>query len=66
MASRSKYHHLNQIVSMYDEMSIHDMMKYVMLNNDDIKEDGISNLILQVVVHKHLELSIPNVESEFN
>ncbi|WQZ00955.1 hypothetical protein [Stenotrophomonas phage StenR_269] len=66
MASRSKYHHLNQIVSMYDEMTAHDMMKYVMLNNEDIKEDGISNLILQVVVHKHLELSIPNVESEFN
>lgn len=66
MASRSKYHHLNQIVSMYDEMTTHDMMKYVMMNTHDIKEDGISDLILQVVVHKYLNLSTPNVESEFN
>lgn len=47
-------------------MSVKDMMKYVLLNDEDIAKEGESHMVMKVLIHKYLDISPTNIETEFN
>lgn len=61
-----KFEHLVSMLTGFEHMSTRDMMKYAMLNADAIEKEGTSSSVLKVLVSKYLDVSLPNVEQEFN
>lgn len=62
----NKYFHVTRLMSDFHTMSTRDMMKYALINDEEICKAGVSDMVLKVLINKYLELSPPMIDSESN
>lgn len=60
-----KWDALRVLLQNYHTMTEHDMMKYALLNEEQMS-DAEAATVLKTIVAKHMNVNPPDVETEYN
>lgn len=58
--------HVTQLFSLFKKDDPRDLLKYVLINANDMQATGVAGLALKVIASRGLDLEISEVESEYN
>lgn len=65
-STESSNFHVTQLFSLFKKDDPRDLLKYVLINANDMQATGVADLALKVIASRALDLEISEFESEYN
>lgn len=66
VSMESANNHIATMLVLFKKEEPRDLLKYVLINANDLQENGVANAALKIVASRMLDLEIGEVEEEYN